>query len=170
MNLTISHRTKSVAAKRIAQTLWVGCILLVTACGGDGPKADPLKALRKEAEKSICADMRVLVQSSLDGVSAGMGSLVVGLVMSEAQQDSLLMKPVLPMMRAELKKCDKVTLEGIKRSKRDRYKFIASMLVNNKDNITASVSESYEFAAPFVEIAVKEAQALASGSGNEDPS
>jgi hypothetical protein len=151
----------------LLRTIPVLAIASFISCG-QGPKPDPLKALRTKAEKSICADVRGIGQTALDAASMGMGSMVVGLVLSESQQDSLLMGPMLPLVRAELKKCDKGTLEGITSRTSDRYRFIAKVLVNNRDKITASVKEKYEYAAPFVEMAVKHAEGMAGGT--KDPS
>ena len=134
-------------------------IVLLQACSS-GPKHDPLATLRKKAEKSICTDVRGLTHTSIDALSLGLGSTIIGAVMSEKEQDSLLMKPFLPILREELKACDKKTLKGIAENGPERYRFIASILLKHRETITASVKESAEWAAPFVEIAIEKAQEM----------
>jgi predicted transport protein len=134
-------------------------ILIIQSCGQQ-VKTDPLIALRKSAEKSICDDVRSLSHSSIDAVSLGFGSLIVKSVMTESEQDSVIMKPFLPVLRLELKKLNKNELENISKNKKDRYQFIGKVLINNKEKITAEAKEKYEYAAPLIDKAIELAQEL----------
>ena len=145
-----------------ALTTFLSTIILslVISCS-DAPKSDGLAALRKKAEKSICDDVRNLTYSSVDAMSLGIGSLVMKSALTESEQDSMIMKPFLPVLRKELKTMKKDELNAICKEKTARYKFIGSVLIKNKDSITASVQETYEFAAPMIGKAIEISQQLA---------
>jgi hypothetical protein len=133
-------------------------IIGLSACSS---KTDALAPLRKKAEKSICDDVRSITHSSIDAMSMGLGSMVISSVMSESKQDSILMKPFLPMIRKDLKTLKKPELENIISSKKARYKFIGTTLLNNKEAMTSSLKKSYEFAAPLVDKAIEFVQSQA---------
>lgn len=141
--------------------IYYSFILLISlsACSS---KTDALAPLRKKAEKSICDDVRGITHSSIDAMSLGLGSMVISSVMSTAQQDSIIMKPFLPMLRKELKTLKKPELESIVDNKKARYKFIAATLVKNKDAMTSALKKSYEFAAPLVDKAIEFVQTQSS--------
>ena len=144
---------------RIASILLLTSLFMYSC--SPGPKPDPLASLRKKAEKSICKDVRDLTHTSIDAMSLGMGSMIIKSVMSESDQDSLLMKPFLPILKEELKSCDKKTLEGISNNAAERYRFIGSLLLKHREPITATVKESAAWAVPFIDMAISKAQELA---------
>lgn len=145
-------------------------LLMLFSCGGEAPKTDPTAIWRKKAEKTICGDIRSLTYTSVDAVSMGIGSIVMKSALSESEQDSLIMKPFIPVLRAELKHMDKKSLEAICKEKTARYKFIGTVLVNNRESITSAVQKTCDFAAPMINKAIELAGEMAAKKGTKEKS
>ena len=124
--------------------------LLFSSCG-EGNK----DLARKNAEKAVAADIKVVTKGALDKLSLGFGSMVMDLTMNSNEQDSLFVAPLMPFVKKELRTMDEKALQQIAKDKTTRYKFIGSTLLKNKDVIVTSVSDKYKAAGALVNAAIE---------------
>lgn len=124
--------------------------LLFSSCG-EGNK----DLARKNAEKAVAADIKVVTKGALDKLSLGFGSMVMDLTMNSNEQDSLFVAPLMPFVKKELRTMDEKALHQIAKDKTTRYKFIGSTLLKNKDTIVTSVNAKYKAAGALVNAAIE---------------
>ena len=124
--------------------------LLFSSCG-EGNK----DLARKNAEKAVAADIKVVTKGALDKLSLGFGSMVMDLTMNSNEQDSLFVAPLMPFVKKELRTMDEKALHQIAKDKTTRYKFIGSTLLKNKDTIVTSIAAKYKAAGALVNAAIE---------------
>ena len=144
--------------RNILATLFI--ILAIYSCNSNTQSSEDA-LLRKNVEKSICTDIRELSHKAVDGISMGVGSMVINNLVSESQQDSMIMKPFLPILKEELKLKNKNELIELSNKKSKRFALIGNLMLKNKELIISKVNDTYTFAAPLVEKAIEEAQTIA---------
>lgn len=144
---------------------FVVCLLLL-ACALHGcnsapkkPKSDR-KAEEKKLERAISADLRAITHTSINAMSLGVGGIVMNSVMTESEQDSLLMKPFMPILKEEMALLNDAELKKVNKDKSARYTFIGKIMVKHKDPLVEGVKKTYSFAAPLVEAAIEQAGKL----------
>jgi hypothetical protein len=118
------------------------------------------KAEEKKLEKAISEDVRSITHTSINAISMGMGSVVMNSVMSEGEQDSLLMKPFMPILKEEMALLADAELKKVNKEQSARYTFIGKIMVKHKDPLVEGLKKTYSFAAPFVEVAIDQAVKL----------
>ena len=91
----------------------------------------------------------------------GMGSIVMNTLMSESEQDSLLMKPIKPILKEEFAALKDQELKKIVKEKSARYTFIAKTMLKHKDPLVNGIKKTCSFAAPLVEAAIEQSGKLA---------
>lgn len=117
--------------------------------------ANEKKELELTAEKSIAKDVKSISIKCIDNLSAGLGSILLDFSLSKQDQDSLLLSPLMPYVKTELKKKNNEELKEIISSSKARVKMIGSIIVNNKDAIIESVTSKYKFAKAFIEMVIQ---------------
>ena len=123
--------------------------LLFVACGDN--KASALK----KAEKAVAEDIKSVTKGAIDKISLGVGSMIMDFAMTSNEQDSLFISPMMPFVQTGLKSKTIKELEDIANIKKERYKFIGSTLLKNKDVIVTSVSDKYKAAGALVNAAIE---------------
>jgi hypothetical protein len=111
--------------------------------------------LEQQAKVAVSKDIANVTGKCVDGLTAGMGSLVLDMVISKGQRDSLILKPLMPYIDTELKSKTDEELTAISKNTSDRIKFIGGVLVHNKDNIVNSLSKEFSYAKAFIELAIQ---------------
>jgi hypothetical protein len=111
---------------------------------------DPLAEDRKKAEQQICNDIKKTSHSACNALTMGIGSAVLSFVLSEKEQDSLILKPLLPYIRKELKLKNKQQLNKITSNTNERVLFLSSLLIKNKDFLIHQISSSFKLAEPLI--------------------
>lgn len=111
--------------------------------------------LEQQAKQAISKDISNVTAKCVDGITAGMGSLVLDMVISKGQRDSLILKPLMPYIDNELKTKKDEELTAISQNMSDRMKFIGGVLAHNKDNIVNTLSKEFSYAKAFIELAIQ---------------
>jgi hypothetical protein len=111
--------------------------------------------LEQQAKLAVSKDITNVTAKCVDGLTAGMGSLVLDMVISKGQRDSLILKPLIPYIDKELKTKSDEELTAMTKSTPDRIKFIGGVLVHNKDNIVNTMSKEFSYAKAFVDLAIQ---------------
>jgi hypothetical protein len=111
--------------------------------------------LEQQAKVAVSKDISNVTAQCVDGLTAGMGSLVLDMVISKGQRDSLILKPLTPYIDKELKTKSDEELTAMTKNTPDRLKFIGGVLVHNKDNIVNSLSKEFSYAKAFIELAIQ---------------
>lgn len=111
--------------------------------------------LEQQAKVAVSKDISNVTAQCVDGLTAGMGSLVLDMVISKGQRDSLILKPLTPYIDEELKTKSDEELTAMTKNTPDRLKFIGGVLVHNKDNIVNSLSKEFSYAKAFIELAIQ---------------
>lgn len=117
--------------------------------------ADPFAEDRKKAEQQICNDIKKTSHSACNALTMGIGSTVLSFVLSEKEQDSLILKPLLPYIRKELKTKNKQQLNKITSNTNDRLLFLSSLLMKNKDFLINQISSSFKLAEPLIDKSIE---------------
>jgi len=111
--------------------------------------------LEMQAKAAISKDIKSLTGKCLDGFTGGLGSMILNLTLSKKDQDSLLLKPVMPYVDIELKAKNEKELELLYRDGKERFKLISAILIKNKDSIADSLSEKYKAAKSLIDFVLK---------------
>ncbi|MFM7767983.1 MAG: hypothetical protein ACKO9S_09020 [Bacteroidota bacterium] len=147
--------------KNLAICLFIVSIAILQGCNSAPPKPKfDREAEERKLEKAISDDVRSITHTSINAMSMGVGSMVMNSVMSESEQDSMLMKPFIPILKEEVVLLSDKDLKKVNKDKSERYTFIAKIMVKHKDPLVEGVKKTYSFAAPFVEAAIDQAVKL----------
>jgi hypothetical protein len=128
----------------------------LTSCGSKKKKVDQ----RAAAEKAITKDLHDVMHTALNTATAGFGSMVANAVLTEQEQDSIMVSPVLPYVRTSLDKASDEEVAKLVKDKNERFKFLGKCMLENKDVIQKQISGGMAVGGEIVNVAVAELEKL----------
>ena len=124
--------------------LAIFAVSLLSACG---PSRSDLES---QAVAIISKEVVAVTNTCFDQLTLGLGGLVSDLVLTKKEKDSLILHPITPYIKDELKKKNETELSEIIKSRRERMKFILMAFNNNRENIAAYAGEKVAFAKEII--------------------
>ena len=106
--------------------------------------------LRDQARIMLHTDLRMLLKDFVSQKTGGFGNVLLGLVLSESEQESFIIDPLMQMISPELLVKSGSETESLVSSKDQRKAFLVTVLVKNKENITAELSVRFKQAGAFL--------------------
>ena len=111
--------------------------------------------LRIKSQELLAKDIRTLSHSAIDQLTMGLGSIFLNSTMNKQTQDSILLSPLLPYIKKDLKLKNGKELQEINSNSSSRMLFIGNCIYNNQDVITEKVSQSYSGAEKLIESVIE---------------
>jgi len=106
-------------------------------------EANQKKKLKQECVSMLSKEIKETLKSTLDGTTFGLGSVLMDFAMTEKQQDSLIISPIVSDLNKALDKKSLEELKELKTSKPKRYLLIAEALKEKAPVIKENVSKIY---------------------------
>jgi|OM-RGC.v1.024801987 plasmid replication initiation protein len=119
-----------------------------TSCNSE---ANQKKKLKQECVSMLSKEIKGTLKSTLDGTTFGLGSIVMDFAMTEKQQDSLIISPIVKDLNKALDKKSIEELKELKTSKPKRYLLIAEALKEKAPVIKENVSKIYGKGAELID-------------------
>ena len=129
-------------------------LIIVTLFSCDSNEAKNEK-LRMETQEILANDVRSISHAAIDNYTMGIGSIFLNATMSKQKQDSILLSPLLPYIKKELKLKSNEELEEINSNSSSRMLFIGNCIYNNKVVIIETISHSYSGADKLIESVIE---------------
>ena len=108
-----------------------------------------------QAKQAVATDIKGVTHKTIDGFTVGLGSMILDMAVSKKDQDSLILRPINPYIDKEIKTKTDAELTQLTASKKERFKFISSVIISNKDAIIGGMSEKFKYAQKFMEMATQ---------------
>ena len=116
---------------------------------------DKNEKLRSETQEILANDIRSISHAAIDNYTMGIGSIFLNATMSKQKQDSILLSPLLPYIKKELKLKSNEELEEINSNSSSRMIFIGNCIYNNKVLIIETISHTYSGADKLIESVIE---------------
>ena len=111
--------------------------------------------LKLQAKAAVTKDIRSLTEKTIDGFTVGLGSMIMNMALTKKDQDSLILKPIMPFINKELDAKSEKELTEIAGNKNERLKLIGQTLFKNKDAIKSSLNDKFKFANDLIDMAIE---------------
>jgi hypothetical protein len=108
------------------------------ACNSEASEKSKLK---KECASMLASDVKGVLKSTLDGSTMGLGSMILNFAISEKQQDSLVISPIIKDVNKALDKKTLPELRDLKTNKAKRYLLIVEALKEKAPVLKESFSK-----------------------------
>mgnify|MGYP006136233171 FL=1 len=127
-------------------------VITLLSCESNEAKNEKL---RLETQEILANDVRTISHAAIDNYTMGIGSIFLNATMSKQKQDSILLSPLLPYIKKELKLKSNEELEEINSNSSSRMLFIGNCIYNNKVVIIETISHTYSGADKLIESVIE---------------
>ena len=123
-------------------------VLVFIACNSEASEKSKLK---KECASMLASDVKGVLKSTIDGSTMGLGSMILNFTMSEKQQNSLVISPIIKDVNKALDKKTLPELRELKTNKTKRYMLIAEALKEKAPALKEGISKYSEKGGEIIE-------------------